>query len=188
MSRFDKVFTVLCALSLIGLGATMGQQLPPEYDRGAFRHWVDDDRDGQNTRAEVLIAWSEAPVTFTSERRSTVAGGRWTGAYTGETFTLARQLDIDHVIPLAWAWARGAWRWTPTQREAFANDPRNLLPVQASANRRKGARGPLEWLPPREAFRCEYLLRWTRVALAYDLPVSVDLHALRARACEAAGF
>lgn len=160
------------AVLLVALALPLLSQEPaaiPDYDRRAFTHWTDADRDGQNARAEVLIAWSEAPVTFTDSRERTVATGQWTGLYTGDTYTLAGQVDIDHVVPLAWAWAHGAWRWTADKRRSFANDPLNLLPVQASANRRKGAQGPADWMPPRPGAACEYLLRWRRVVDAYRL-------------------
>ncbi|MCY3730058.1 MAG: HNH endonuclease family protein [Rhodospirillaceae bacterium] len=156
----------------------------PGYERRAFTHWTDADRDGQNARAEVLIAWSQAPVTFTDARERTVSGGRWTGPYTGETFTQASQLDIDHVVPLAYAWAHGAHAWTADKRRAFANDPLNLLPVQASANRQKGAQGPLDWMPPREAFACEYLLRWRRVIDAYRLAPDARVMSMEVRICD----
>ncbi len=93
--------TAVCA-GLAGLAFAQ------DYDRRAFTHWTDEDRDGQNARAEVLIAWSEAQVAFTDERERTVATGQWTGLYTGEVFTEARQVDIDHVVPLAYAWSHGA--------------------------------------------------------------------------------
>ena len=44
----------------------------------------------------------------------------------------ARGIDIDHVVPLAWSWDRGARQWSDDKREKFANDPVNLLPVEAS--------------------------------------------------------
>ena len=43
----------------------------------------------------------------------------------------ARRLDVDHVVPLAWAWNAGAWRWTPERRREFANDPASLAVEQA---------------------------------------------------------
>ena len=45
----------------------------------------------------------------------------------------------------------------------------NLFAVEASANRQKGASGPLEWLPEDAGFHCQYLLRFTRVSESYGL-------------------
>jgi hypothetical protein len=36
------------------------------YDRGLFRHWIDDDDDGCNARDEVLIAESDPPARLAS--------------------------------------------------------------------------------------------------------------------------
>lgn len=52
-----------------------------------------------------------------------------------------------HIVPLAWAWARGADECTDRRRRAFALDTRNLQPVDAGMNRSKGADERLEWLP-----------------------------------------
>lgn len=177
-------------LAIVGMACVcaFGQEPEiPEYERSAFTHWTDADFDGQNARAEVLIAWSETEVTFTDDRARTVAAGQWPGLYTGETFTSARQVDIDHVVPLAYAWSRGAWRWTSDKRRAFANDPLNLLPVQASANRQKGAKGPMEWMPPDEGFACEYLLRWRRVIDAYLLQPDARVMLMETSICDRNG-
>lgn len=77
------------------------------YDRDTWKHWEDFDGDCQNTRHELLIASSEVPVTFTSTTGCTVATGQWLDPYTGDTYTLASDLDIDHVIPLNYAHLHG---------------------------------------------------------------------------------
>jgi len=46
----------------------------------------------------------------------------------------ASDVEIDHVVPLEWAWERGAWRWSGQKRETFANDPVNLLAVEDELN------------------------------------------------------
>ena len=54
-------------------------------------------------------------------------------------------------------------------------------------NRSKGARGPLAWLPPDEGARCQYVLRFARVARSHGLqppPAEADrLEDLRAALC-----
>ena len=82
------------------------------YNRKDWPHWIDADGDCQNTRHELLIATSEAPVQFKNNKRCTVRYGHWYGVYTGQTFTKASDLDIDHVVPLAHAHRHGAADWT----------------------------------------------------------------------------
>ena len=56
-----------------------------------------------------------------------------------------------------------------SKREQFADDPVNLFAVEARVNRQKGAKGPLEWMPPRESFHCQYVTRFKRVLITYGL-------------------
>ncbi len=144
----------------------------PDYDRKAWRHWIDADRDCQNTRAEVLIAESIAPVAFTKAEQCAVAAGEWLDPFTGETFTDARRLDVDHLVPLANAHRSGGWQWDAARKRQFANSlayPNHLIAVSASANRSKGARGPEDWRPPDAAYHCQYAQDWIAVKAEWGL-------------------
>ena len=141
---------------------------PESYERSAFGHgWDDEDGDCQDSRAEALIATSSTTVRFATDKSCRVVTGRWISLFTGNVIQNSSEIDIDHVVPLAWAWERGANNWSDARRERFANDERNLWPVEASLNRSKGARGPNEWLPPSGA--CSYVARFHRLTKIYKL-------------------
>jgi len=141
---------------------------PAGYDRALYGGWTDADGNCRNTRHDLLAAMSTAVVKL-NDNSCAVLGGRWLDPYTGRIFTQPGQLDIDHVVPLAWAHERGAALWPEEQRVAFANDAVNLLAVEAAANRAKGARGPLDWLPPDSRYHCEYVTRFHRIVLTWKL-------------------
>jgi hypothetical protein len=140
------------------------------YSRSLFKHWIDIDKDGCNTRYEVLIA--EAIVKPKVGSGCYLTGGRWRSAYDGKVFTNPTGLDIDHMVPLAEAWRSGAWAWTAAQRMDFANDledSRSLIAVTASLNRSKGDRDVAAWLPLRA--QCNYISNWIAVKWRFDLTV-----------------
>ena len=147
---------------------------PPSYSRKSWRHWIDADRNCKNTRAEVLIAASIESVAYTNARECTVFTGRWYDPYSNKVWTLASDLDIDHVVPLAWAHAHGASRWSPKKKEIFANDAGNLLAVEDNLNQSKGAKGPDRWLPPNAAYQCEYVMHFDSVVKRYSLSYSSE--------------
>ncbi|MFZ3584808.1 HNH endonuclease family protein [Loktanella sp. DJP18] len=138
------------------------------YDRDLFGGWTDIDSDCMNTRQEILADLSTGPVRK-SKNGCTVVAGRWLDPYTDRIYTTAIDLDIDHMVPLAFAWHRGADKWPSNKRVQFANDPVNLFAVQAAANRQKGASGPLDWMPPSAGFHCQYILRFVRISKTYGL-------------------
>ena len=153
---------------------------PADYDRSEWRHWQDFDRDCQNTRHELLIRESLDYVTFTNDRRCSVATGRWVGPYTGLTFTRASDVDIDHIIPLKYAHDHGGAEWGSLLKMVYANDPENLLVTEDNANQSKGAKGPSEYLP-REEYQCEYAKRWDFLASKYELNLdSADINVIEA--------
>ncbi|MCP4050152.1 MAG: HNH endonuclease [bacterium] len=139
------------------------------YNRKDWPHWVDADSDCQDTRAEILIRDSRAPVKFKRNKGCNVSWGEWLDPYTLQVFTKASDLDIDHIVPLAHAHETGAANWTREQKRAFANDFENLLAVEDNANQAKGTKSPLEWMPDNKAFHCEYLEKWSSIKNKYHL-------------------
>ena len=135
------------------------------YSRAQFgKGWSDTDGDCQDSRAEALIAASTIKTRVSGCK---VISGRWISPFTGQVIMDPHVIDIDHLVPLHFAWYSGAQQWTRDQREKFANDPINLLPVEASLNRQKGSKGPDKWLPP--SGQCQYVARFKRVILIYKL-------------------
>ena len=147
----------------------------PEYDRGDWRHWIDEDGDCQDARQEVLVAESLPSVTFETDRGCRVATGRWFGAFTGVYVEEPGDLDIDHLVPLKNAHLSGGWAWSSERKEQYANylgEENHLIAVTAGANRSKGAKGPEEWSPPEVDYLCRYATDWTEVKARWELTMT----------------
>ena len=149
------------------------------YDRDDWGGWIDEDGDCEDTRAEILIRDSQTRVSFDGCR---VVSGLWNLPYSGGSTTSASQIDIDHIIPLKWAHGHGGDRWSSGRKQAFANDPDNLLATYYSANRSKGAKGPDQWMP--EINRCSYAQRWEVLIEKYGLVATTGEVAAIDRACQ----
>lgn len=140
-----------------------------DYDRKLYAHWRDSDSDCQDARTETLISQSVSPVTFKTDRGCKAIKGAWNDPYSGNRYYNASDLDIDHVVTLAWAHEHGGREMSPETKEKFANDPINLIAVDKYLNRQKGAKPPMEWMPPNKAFHCQYVTRFQRVLITYNL-------------------
>lgn len=144
----------------------------PKYERGDWRHWVDADGDCQDARQETLIAESQGAVRYERADECRVASGDWLGAYTGERFSNPRELDIDHMVPLANAHRSGAWQWDKARKREYANyleRGNHLIAVKASANRGKSDKGPEDWQPPRQEYHCQYATDWVDIKRRWGL-------------------
>ncbi len=158
-----------------------------KYERSFFGHgWDDADGDCQNTRHEILITQNTGNLIYTSSKKCAIKSGKWISIFTGKTYYSARDLDIDHIVPLKWAWVHGANKWTDEQRERFANAPANLVAVEASLNRQKGAKGIAKWLPPEN--KCQYISRFIRLVKEYKLVLSAkenkEFHLIKMEHCD----
>jgi hypothetical protein len=142
------------------------------YNRKDWKHWLDDDKDCQNTRAEILIARSKVPVTFTSMKNCTVLNGKWDDFYFNEIHFIASQIDIDHVIPLKHAHDIGGYQWSAQRKKEFANDEANLAVTNRKYNRQKGAQTIATWLPIEKKYACRYVNQWINIKNKYQLPFS----------------
>jgi hypothetical protein len=155
-----------------------------DYRRAAFGDsWTDDNpapggHNGCDTRNDILDR-DLVEKTYVSIKRcpDAVAAGTLHDPYTNATVAFVRgnqigaAVQIDHIVPLAYAWDQGARGWTDEMRIRFANDPANLLAVQGEANQDKGDSEPVLWMPPNVAFRCQYAMQFIAVLRGYGLPV-----------------
>ena len=180
--RIDKKFGLLLGsllfLQIQPISAStselvVAQDYTGSYSRSAFKHWIDADKDGCNTRAEVLI--EEATVKPRIGKKCVLTGGKWLSPYDNKVTTKFSDLDIDHLVPLAEAWRSGAWAWSSAQRQAFANDlteSRALVAVSLSLNRSKGDKDVANWLP--KVNICQYFESWIIVKKKYSLTVDLN--------------
>lgn len=92
-------------------------------------------------------------------------------------------IDIEHVVARSEAWDSGASEWTQAQRDAFANDPLEILAVSSGGNRAHGEKDAAGWLPSvgvkstgvnNPAYDCLYVARQIAVKDKYDLSVDKD--------------
>jgi Protein of unknown function (DUF1524)/Excalibur calcium-binding domain len=165
------------AAALLATLAIKGRAPMTGYSRDQFgQAWADVDRNGCDTRNDVL----RRDLTGLSLRPGThdcvVDAGLRADPYTGQDLHFVRGgsvgVDIDHVVALGDAWATGAQYWPVAERIALANDPANLLAVDASANRQKGDADAASWLPPQKSYRCAYVARQVAVKAKYGMWVT----------------
>ena len=185
-SLYTTALTLALALKLFTTPAAQAFDLPltvaPDqlsgYERTLFNHWIDADKDKCDTRKEVLI--QEAVIAPKLSSGCVFNGGKWISPYDGLATNDYATLDIDHMVPLSEAWRSGAWKWSPAQREAYANDltdSRTLVAVTASLNRQKSDQDPSTWLPPVD--KCTYVSNWIAIKVRYSLTVdTVEANAL----------
>jgi uncharacterized protein DUF1524 len=139
------------------------------YDRERFGgDWAS--VDGCDTRERILERDLRRTVRVPGEDCE-VQSGVLADPYTATAIRFERggasEVDIDHVVALGDAWQTGAQQWSEERRVRFANDPLNLLAVDAEANRQKGDSDAASWLPPNKRFRCEYVARQIAVKRRY---------------------
>ncbi|MEV1167417.1 HNH endonuclease family protein [Nonomuraea sp. NPDC049784] len=139
------------------------------YDRSLFPHWITISGTC-NTREEVLKRDGTNVVTDSS---CAAVSGSWYSPYDGATWSQASDVDIDHMVPLAEAWSSGAWAWTTSKRQSFANDlgGPQLWAVTDNVNQSKSDQDPAEWQPPRSSFDCTYARAWIQVKWYWGLSV-----------------
>jgi len=144
------------------------------YDRNSFGPaWKDVDKNKCDTRNDIL---ARDLVERQMQGSCVVLSGvLYPDPYTATNITFIRgksQVDIDHVVALGNAWVTGAFQWDTPKKEAFANDPLNLLAVSASANRQKSDADAATWLPSNRPYRCAYVARQIAVKSKYGLWVT----------------
>jgi len=164
------------ALAAVDTLTVKGRAPKTGYDREKFgRAWTDVDRNGCGTRDDVLRR-DLTGVRYKGGGHCKVATGTLTAdPYTGGSVDYVRgrsKVDIDHVVALSDAWQKGAQKWDAGTRLRFANDPLNLLAVDATANRRKSDGDAATWLPPNRAYRCPYVARQVAVKKKYGVWVT----------------
>ncbi|HVF19450.1 MAG TPA: HNH endonuclease family protein [Mycobacteriales bacterium] len=144
------------------------------YSRDQFGpRWADVDRNGCDTRNDILARDLLATSFHPGTRGCVVVGGKLTDPYTAKViaFSKARAGDvqIDHVVSLSNAWQTGAFVWSPLRRRAFANDPLNLLAISGPANTAKSEGDAATWLPPSKGYRCAMVARQVAVKAKWSL-------------------
>ena len=164
---------VLSGLSVKGRAPKTG------YARAQFgQAWADVDRNGCDTRNDVLKRDLTDLVFKVGTRNCLVLSGTLVDRYSGETIDFVRgnvtsmEVQIDHVVALSNAWQTGAFKLSAAQRTALANDPINLYAVKGSLNSQKSDGDAATWLPPLKSFRCAYVSQQIAVKAKYGLWVT----------------
>jgi len=165
------------ALAALNKLPVKGRAPKTSYSREQFPHWKDPDKNGCDSRNDILKRDLTKVVFKADTNNCKVIAGTLLDPYSNKLieFDLSKSsssIDIDHVVALSNAWQTGAFQLTLTQRTNFANDPLNLLAVDFKLNRQKGDGDAATWLPPFKSYRCTYVARQVSVKAKYKLWVT----------------
>lgn len=163
------------AISVLNKLAVKGRAAKTGYTREQFPHWSDLNRNGCDTRNEILERDLTTVIFKVGTKDCKVITGSLLDPYSGKVISFSSTkstVDIDHVVALSNAWQTGAAYFDKTKREAIANDPLNLLAVDYLLNRQKGDGDAATWLPPLKSYRCDYVARQVAVKAKYALWVT----------------
>jgi len=174
----DSVTSISSVDVLSGL-SVKGRAPKTGYARTQFgQAWADVDRNGCDTRNDILKRDLDDPVFKVDTRNCLVLSGTLVDRYSGETINFVRgnvtsmEVQIDHVVALSNAWQTGAFKLSVAQRTALANDPLNLFAVKGRLNSQKSDGDAATWLPPLKSFRCAYVSQQIAVKAKYGLWVT----------------
>lgn len=140
-----------------------------KYSRSDYPHWTTVSG-SCDTRETVLknVGFNSDPKTCKA-----LTGNSYTDPYTGKTYDDPSKLDIDHIIPLGYVNQHGGAAWSKEKKQQYANDISTvLLPVDASANRQKGDKGPSKWMPTNQSYHCTYAKEWVSIAQKYGISIT----------------
>ena len=152
------------------------------YDRSLFRHWVDADGDGCDTRREVLIAEAVTAPTIgagcapirrplAQRLRPRHRNRQRPRLRRGPSRAARRSVGVGGLGLVA--------RRSRALRQRSRLRPctgRCVGPIEPG----EGARDPAEWLPPDESAHCWYAAAWITVKVRWDLTVdSAEADTLR---------
>ncbi len=126
-----------------------------DYERKNWKHWSDLDKDGLDTRQEILMRDFDKQNNY------------WITPYLEKEVRNAGIIDIDHIVPLKEAYLSGGKDWSKEKKEIFANDEENLTVSYLSANRKKGSKDIAKWLP--KFNKCWYIVKFTQIKKKYQL-------------------
>jgi hypothetical protein len=164
------------ALAVLETLPVKGRAPKTGYSRDAFgQRWADVDRNGCDTRNDILKRDMTSIVYKAKTRNCVVLSGTLIDRYSGETINFVRgevssmEVQIDHVVALSNSWQTGAFKLSIAQRTALANDPLNLFAVKGRLNSQKGDGDAATWVPPMKSFRCAYVAQQIAVKAKYSL-------------------
>ncbi|ASY18828.1 HNH endonuclease [Candidatus Planktophila versatilis] len=164
------------ALAVLETLPVKGRAPKTGYSRAAFgQSWADVDRNGCDTRNDILKRDMTSIVFKPKTRNCVVLSGILTDRYSGEMIDFVRgnvssmEVQIDHVVALSNSWQTGAFKLSIAQRTALANDPLNLFAVKGRLNLQKSDGDAATWVPPLKSFRCAYVAQQIAVKAKYEL-------------------
>ena len=164
------------ALAVLETLPVKGRAPKTGYSRDVFgQRWADVDRNGCDTRNDILKRDMTSIVYKPKTRNCVVLSGTLIDRYSGEMINFVRgdvssmEVQIDHVVALSNSWQTGAFKLSIAQRTALANDPLNLFAVKGRLNLQKSDGDAATWVPPMKSFRCAYVAQQIAVKAKYSL-------------------
>lgn len=153
------------------------------YDRGKWKHWIATSeapgggglgRRGCFDVREQVLARQGQDVELVDDGCEVQAV--LNDPYTGTGGHTRDDMQIDHSVPLGYAYAHGGRYWSTQQKQNYANDltQGQLVAALGSENMAKSDKGPSEWLPDKD--QCGYAKNFTHVLYRWDLSTTKADH------------